>query len=170
MPKWDDLLPNPMSRRREVNPSTQQGDQGMLKDFDPFNTDYTHDPAKPRNYSNEIESIGRRGLFGVITGGITGASFGAVEVVRDLKLMRAEKRIAIAKVSTFASRFAAFFGSYHVVRRTLKLYAPTSYDVNVALSAALTISPLIFMPKYRGLIPYSIFLVGLDYINSMNDK
>lgn len=167
MPKWDDLIPNPLPRR--VVPTQQQQEDGILKDYDPFNTDYKHDPAKPRNYYNELESIGRRGLFGAITGGITGASFGAVEVVRDLKLMRAEKRIAVAKVSTFAGRFAAFFGSYHVVRRTLKLYAPTSHEVNVGLSATLTICPLLIMTKYRGLVPYSIFLVGLDYINSIND-
>lgn len=124
-----------------------------------------------RDYQKDAISVGRRVAFGVICGSITGASFGVVEILRDAKAMRASKSEATKKMLRFSGLFGGFFGSYHGMRRILKMYYPQSPEMNVATSAALCITPLVFLNrgKLRPLIPYSIMLVVLDAINGMND-
>lgn len=65
--------------------------------------------------------------------------------------------------------YCSFFGSYHGIRKVLKLYNPQPPEVNVLMAAVMCISPLIVVPKLRPLIPYSVMLVGLDALNGIND-
>lgn len=75
--------------------------------------------------------------------------------------------ISVCMLTTLLS--LRFFGSYHGLRKALNLYNPQPPEWNVITAAACTITPLIFIRRFRPLIPYSIMLVGLDAFNGMND-
>jgi len=62
-----------------------------------------------------------------------------------------------------------FFGAYHGVRKTLQLSFPQPTEVNISLSSAVTLTPLIFVPSLRPMIPFGIMLIFLDAINSVNE-
>ena len=62
--------------------------------------------AKERNYTHELEAIGRRFAFGLVCGGITGATFGFVDVLRDPKAMTLRADVVSKKIL----RFSAYFG------------------------------------------------------------
>lgn len=65
--------------------------------------------------------------------------------------------------------FYSFFGSYHAIRKTLKLYFPQKAEENVMTAAALSITPLIVFPALRPMIPYSLMMIGLDAFNGLYD-
>ena len=44
-----------------------------------------------------------------------------------------------------------------------------AWEDNIFFSSILTISPLIAMPKYRPLIPYTLVLICLDTFNEFQD-
>lgn len=83
--------------------------------------------------------------------------------------MTAKKSVATAKVLRYAGLFGGFFASYHGIRKTLHLYNPQPPEINVFSSAVLCLTPCVFSPALRPLIPYGIMLIGLDAINGLED-
>lgn len=61
-----------------------------------------------------------------------------------------------------------FFGAYHGVRKTLHLYNPQPPEVNVGIAAAITLAPLVAVPKFRGLLPYGVIMIILDAVNGVD--
>lgn len=98
-----------------------------------------------------------------------GASFGAVDVLRDTKLIVAKKRVAIEKVLKCSGVFAAYFGAYHGTRKTMKLIVPISNELNLIWSGVICITPMLFYRQFRPLVPYAVLLVAIDAINGLND-
>ena len=158
---WDELprpYPHPANHSSKENVEKQQ----TKKEIETIE-------VKERNYARDFDQIGRRVLFGIVCGSLTGATFGTVEVLRDVKSISSKKSVATAKILRFTGYFAGFFGTYHGMRKVLKLYVPQEPEENILTAAALSIIPLIAMPKLRPWIPYSIMLVALDALNGMND-
>mmetsp|Transcript_12065 Transcript_12065/g.16510 ORF Transcript_12065/g.16510 Transcript_12065/m.16510 type:complete len:160 (+) Transcript_12065:10-489(+) len=152
---WDDL-PNRYT-------------EGKPKPAPPVSASSEVETMKERDFKSDFFDIGRRCAFGVVCGTITGATFGFVDVLRDPKSMTGKTSVATKKIFRYSYLFAGFFGSYHGVRKSLKLYFPQSAEENVLTSALICVTPLIFISKLRPLIPYGVMLIGLDAINGMND-
>lgn len=125
----------------------------------------------PREFDlkKDATEIGKRVAFGTVCGGLTGASFGAIDALRDTKNLTGNSKLVSQKVMRYTGVFAGFFGMYHGTRKILKLCYPQSSEVNVATSAVICIAPLIIVPSLRAIVPYGIVLVGLDAINGMDD-
>jgi hypothetical protein len=100
---------------------------------------------------------------------MTGIAFGTVDILRDPKSMTAKKAVATAKVLKYGALFGGFFATYHGVRKTMALYNPQPPEINVITSAAISLTPLFFLPSMRPLIPYGMMLIGLDAINGLDD-
>eukprot|EP01038_Epipyxis_sp_PR26KG_P012962 gene12962-17378_t len=127
------------------------------------------DLSETRDYKKDAIEIARRTGFGVVCGSLTGAAFGAVDVLRDHKAMTGKANIATSKMIRFTGLFAGFFGSYHGIRKTLQFYNPQPAEVNVTAAGTVCIIPLIAIGSLRPMIPYAIMLVALDAINGIND-
>jgi hypothetical protein len=114
-------------------------------------------------------------LFGVVMGGLTGAGIGSIELLRDPKAMSAGQRgLATKRIINFTGHFGLFFAGFHGIRKTIQLYGPpTSPDRNTdflqisAIAGAISIAPVVVVPKLRYMIPYSVFLIAIDAFNSM---
>ena len=94
---WDEL------------PNVYHKDKGKLDNplnvnIPPVEVDIT---PKEVDYSKDAVEIARRVAFGGICGSITGAAFGAVEVVRDPKMMKTGGNLATMKVLKTGGMFAA---------------------------------------------------------------
>ena len=122
-----------------------------------------------RDFYKDISSISRRAAFGLVSGSLTGACFGFVDVLRDSKAMTKNPKVATKKVLQFTAKFGCFFAGYHGTRKVLKLYYPQAPEMNVFTAASICVSPLIIIPSLRPMIPYAIMMVGLDALNGMND-
>ena len=83
--------------------------------------------------------------------------------------MTAKKAVATAKVLKYGALFGGFFATYHGVRKTMSLYNPQPPEINVITSAAISLTPLLFVASMRPLIPYGVMLIGLDAINGLDD-
>jgi len=174
---WDDL-PAGIGERRENPPSSSSSSSALSLSQTPQDINISageeitlNVEEEERDYKKDAISVARRVAFGVLCGTMTGASFGAVEILRDAKGMRASKSEAMRKVMRFSGLFGGFFGTYHGIRRVLKMYYPQPAEYNVATAGILSITPLIFLQrgKLRPLIPYSVMLVALDAFNGLND-
>ncbi len=118
---------------------------------------------------NEVKSIGKRMMFGALTGALTGASFGVIDVLRDPKMMIAQKRTATSKILRYSTYFGGFFSIYHGLRRTLHLYYPQPLEYNIATSAVISLIPVVTVGKYRNLFPYAAMMIALDTFNSFTE-
>ena len=118
---------------------------------------------------NDIKSIGKRMMFGALTGLLTGASFGVIDVLRDPKMMIAQRRTATAKVFRYGTYFGGFFSIYHGLRRSLQLYYPQPLEYNIATSAVISLVPVITIGKFRNLLPYAAMMIALDTFNSFTE-
>jgi hypothetical protein len=63
-----------------------------------------------------------------------------------------------------------FFGSYHGLRKTLRIVLPEqAMEENLATAGVITITPLALVPSMRPMVPYAIMMIVLDAINGLND-
>eukprot|EP01041_Mallomonas_annulata_P005204 gene5204-10418_t len=121
-----------------------------------------------RNFLKDSQSILKRVAFGAVCGSLTGATFGFVDILRDAKALAAKKSVATAKVIRYTYLFGGFFGGYHGIRKTLKIYNPQPAEINLITATFLSIAPLTFFPTLRPLIPYGVMLIALDAINGID--
>jgi len=128
-----------------------------------------NDAPIARNYVQELESIGKRIIFGAICGTIAGASFGFVDVLRDGKIMTSKSKIASAKIIKYSLSFGGMFAFYQGTRKFLKFNVPLSGEENVLTSSIITLAPMVVSPYLRGLIPYGVLLILIDAFNGIND-
>ena len=113
--------------------------------------------------------IGRRALFGLLVGSLTGASFSAINVVRDSNAMRQKTSVLTNTILQHGLKFGGFFASYHGIRKALKLYVDQPAEMNVSTAAVATMFPLVVVPSLRPMVPYAIMMIGLDAINGIHD-
>jgi hypothetical protein len=121
------------------------------------------------DHKKDVTDIGKRVLFGTICGGITGATFGAIEALRDTKNLTGNSQLVKQKVTKFGGMFAGFFSLYHGTRKTLHLYVPMSPENNVMTASAVSLSPVLVFRNLRPMAPYGVLLIILDCVNGMDD-
>ena len=65
------------------------------------------DPNAPRevNFEKDMTAIGKRFAFGSICGGLTGASFGMVDALRDTKNLKGNSKLVSTKVLRYTGIF-----------------------------------------------------------------
>uniref|UniRef100_A0A7S3HI91 Mitochondrial import inner membrane translocase subunit TIM22 n=1 Tax=Spumella elongata TaxID=89044 RepID=A0A7S3HI91_9STRA len=148
---WDQL-PNRYEAKKVVVKKVEEADA------EPHKFDFAKDSVE----------VARRAAFGAITGSITGACFGLVEVLRDPGAMSGKKATGTKKVLRFTYLFAGFFGTYHAARKVLQMAVPQDKLTNIVTAATLTISPLLAVGSLRPLIPYSVMLVAIDAFNELS--
>ena len=73
------------------------------------------------------------------------------------------------KVVRFSAYFGGFFAVYQGTRKALKYNLPQSPEENALTSAVVTITPMLFSAALRPLIPYGLFLIGIDALQGLND-
>lgn len=73
------------------------------------------------------------------------------------------------KVLRFSAYFGGFFAVYQSTRKALKYNVSQSAEENALTSAAITIIPMLFSSSLRPLIPYGVFLIGIDALQGLND-
>jgi hypothetical protein len=180
---WDDL-PNPYLKNDQNKPKeiTERKTQADIE------REYM---AREFNYKNDLTAIGRRAAFGVAMGGITGACFGFVEVLRNTKLMTGKRNEATSKILGFTGRFAgsvcrfacfvclffliilflvfSFFGFYHGMRKGSKIYLPITSEQSVGVAAISCVLPMIVLPTFRPMIPYALAMIVMDVVNGVDD-
>ena len=135
----------------------------------------TKDDDSERTLEADLKNIAKHGLFGSIIGGLTGAGIASIELIRDPKAMAAGRReLATRRMGLFAGQFGVFFAGFHGLRKTLQLYAPktsddrtTDFVTLTGIAGALTVAPIIVVPKFRFMTPYAVFLIAVDAINSI---
>lgn len=120
-------------------------------------------------YICTANQIGKRFLFGLTVGSITGLSFGVVNVMRDSNAIRQKSSVSTNILLQHAGKFGGFFASYHGIRKVLKLYVDQTPEMNVATAAVLCTTPLVVMSSLRPMMPYAIMMIGLDAINGIHD-
>lgn len=55
---------------------------------------------------------------------------------------------------------------YHGVRKSLKLLNPyQNLEINVLLSGTMTLIPILIIPRFRVLWPYTLVMIGFDLFN-----
>lgn len=127
-----------------------------------------------RGLEHDVKNIGRHGLFGATIGVLTGACISGIELMRDPKQMAVGQRgLATKKMAKFAGEFGIFFAGFHSTRKVLQLYAPKfspnrqeDFVYVSALAAGLSLTPLVVVPRLRTMVPYGVFLITMDAVNS----
>ena len=116
-------------------------------------------------FMKHAEGYARRFAFGASVGALTGMAFGGVEILKDINLMMAAKQKAAKKLRNYTWMFSSFFASYQIMHHTMSTYTDLPPLLAVGAAGGSCIAPLIFLGRYRGMIPYGIVLVGLDAVN-----
>jgi hypothetical protein len=62
-----------------------------------------------------------------------------------------------------------FFAAYQGTRKLLKYNITQSGEANLITAGLLTLTPMMFVPTLRPLIPYGMFLIAVDSFNGIND-
>jgi hypothetical protein len=83
--------------------------------------------------------------------------------------MVAKSAVASAKVFRYSYLYGGFFATYHGYRKILHIYYPQTLDNNVLSAGVLSLIPLATIGQFRFMLPYGALLIGLDYINGIND-
>jgi hypothetical protein len=84
----------------------------------------------PRDFKKDMVNIGRRVMFGGVIGALSGAAFGSVDVVKDVKGMLASRKAAATKVMQYSVRFATFNATYQALQYSLNLYSGLEPEVS----------------------------------------
>ncbi len=155
---WDDL-PNRI-KKPSYNPSNIE----LV-----FKNNDLSDDENHRDFKKDLTKIGKRGLFGLICGTMTGFCFGVVDIVRDPKAIKTKSIEASKKLFRYSSTFGAFFAGYHGLRETLKLYVPMPPEENVTTAAIVSLLPLVVIPSLRKNLPYAFVMICIDVFNGIND-
>ena len=130
-----------------------------------LNTTITKELSQTDMLMKHAEAYVRRFGFGASVGALTGMAFGGVEILKDINLMMAAKQKAAKKLKNYTWMFGSFFASYQVMHHTMSTYTDLPPIMAVAAAGSTCIAPLMFLGRYRGMIPYGMVLVGLDAVN-----
>ena len=138
-------------------------------------TKVAKEEEEERSFDLDMKNIARHALFGLTVGALTGAGCASIELLRDPRAMAAGKRaLATKRMGAFSMHFGLYFSAFHGVRKSIQLYAPrTSQDATQdflqvsALAGAATIAPVVAVPRLRYMIPYAVFLIVVDSVNSL---
>ena len=129
-----------------------------------------------RTLEGDLKLLGKHCLFGGLIGGISGISLAAIEIVRDPKAIATGSGAgARAKTLRYGALMGGFFAAFHGTRQGLSMSLPSSGDrtndflANTAMSAFITMTPLLLKPRLRSVIPYAFALIGLDAINAYTE-
>ena len=155
---WDDLPNKHKGEKTYVPPIKVQASEADVT-------------KEERNAMGDLKALGKRGAFGLVCGGLSGAAFGFIDILRDAKAMSQKKSIATAKMFQYTYKCGGFFASYHATRKALKLYYDPnqSNPENMGMAAGLTVAPLITFGSLRPMLPYAAVLIALDAINGWDD-
>ena len=135
----------------------------------------TKQEEEARSFDLDMKNIGKHALFGLAVGALTGAGCAAIELLRDPKAMAAGKRaLATKRMGTFSAHFGLYFAAFHGIRKSIQLYVPkTSQDTTqdflqvTAIAGVATMAPVVAVPRLRYMIPYGVFLIVIDSVNSL---
>ncbi len=127
-----------------------------------------------RGLQADARNIGKHALFGTVIGALTGATVSSIELMRDPRQMaRGQRGLATKRMGRMAAELGIFFAGFHGMRKAIQLYAPkTSADRQIdflqvsGIAAAVSLTPVLVVPRLRPLFPYGIFLITMDAINS----
>jgi len=126
-------------------------------------------PAATRDFKKDFTNTLRRVAFGGIIGGISGAAFGSVDVVKDVKGMLAKRADAAKTVMRYSYRFGFFNAAYQSSQYVLSLYSGLDNEICIGAAAAGTIAPLLYSGTLRGMVPYAACLVIIDCISAREE-
>jgi len=127
-----------------------------------------------RGLEHDVKNIARHSLFGATIGGLTGVCISGIELMRDPKQMAVGQRgLATKRMFKFGGEFGLWFAGFHGTRKILQLYAPRmspdrqeDFIYTSALAAGVSMTPLLVVPRLRAMIPYGVFLITMDAVNS----
>lgn len=131
--------------------------------------DGIQEQAPARDYIKDAKSIGLRGAFGMVCGGLTGAIFGTVNALKDTKAMTARNSLVTKKIMQTAGYFGSFFAAYHGLRKAFSLYSGQPKEANIAMATVASVVPLVTLPPLRPMIPYGLMLIVLDIANGWKE-
>lgn len=124
-----------------------------------------------------IDECGRRGLAGIVIGGITGATFGVVEAARASTLSSDWKtiptklrdptvmRFFFRHHMTTTALFGGMFGTYQIMRCALEKNTDLDEYTNAGVAAVGSMLPFLPSRIMRRNMPFALMLVGMDVYN-----
>jgi hypothetical protein len=65
--------------------------------------------------------------------------------------------------------YCRFFAVYQTTRKVLKFNIKQTGEENAITAAVVTLAPMLFSSNLRPLIPYGLFLMGVDALQGLND-
>jgi hypothetical protein len=117
----------------------------------------------PQNFKKDMVNIGRRVMFGGVIGALSGAAFGSVDVVKDVKGMLASRKAAATKVMQYSVRFATFNATYQALQYSLNLYSGLEPEVSFGGTSLRRSSSFFILSSFHPLLKYhAVYASGLQ--------